>query len=166
MQEEKNWQGVNSCWIGNGALHADTYEALEEVKAFFYAHSVTDADCENILSLKKSYFQLRKNSAKKQKTMYDFFGLKKWFSGLIVSPYSSFVFSTPLKNDTSRFYCILHMCEDRTHSSAWDTVLGCILKGFSPSFNNTFIRLFFTIGNEYLLTWSRVRITAHVRNIR
>jgi hypothetical protein len=52
---------------------AKTYEALEKVKAIFYAHSLTDADCENILSLKKSYFQLRKNSAKKQKTMYNFF---------------------------------------------------------------------------------------------
>jgi hypothetical protein len=44
-----------------------------KVKAFFYAHSVTDADRENILSLEKSYFQLRQNSSKKQKTMYDFF---------------------------------------------------------------------------------------------
>jgi hypothetical protein len=52
---------------------AETYEALEKVKAFFYAHSVTDADRENILSLKKSYFQLRQNSAKKQKKMYDYF---------------------------------------------------------------------------------------------
>jgi hypothetical protein len=66
-------------------------------KAFFYAHSVTDADRENILSLKKSYFQLSQNSAKKQKTMYNFF-VKKVVSGLIVSPYS-FVFSTPLKSD-------------------------------------------------------------------
>jgi hypothetical protein len=47
--------------------------SLEKVKAFFYAHSVTDADRENILSLEKSYFQFRQNSAKKQKTMYDFF---------------------------------------------------------------------------------------------
>jgi hypothetical protein len=52
-------------------------EALEKVKAFFYAHNVTDADHENILSLEKSYFQLRQNSAKKQKTMYDVFCLKK-----------------------------------------------------------------------------------------
>jgi hypothetical protein len=35
---------------------AETYEALEKVKAFFYVHSVTDADCGNILGLKKSYF--------------------------------------------------------------------------------------------------------------
>jgi hypothetical protein len=38
-----------------------------------YAHSVTDADREHILGLKKSHFQLRQNSAKNQKTMYDFF---------------------------------------------------------------------------------------------
>jgi hypothetical protein len=38
----------------------------EKVKAFFYAHSVIDADRENILSLEKSYFQWRQNSAKKQ----------------------------------------------------------------------------------------------------
>jgi hypothetical protein len=52
---------------------AETYEALEKVKAFFYAHSVTDADREHILGLEKSYFQLRQNSSTKQKTMYDFF---------------------------------------------------------------------------------------------
>jgi hypothetical protein len=51
---------------------AETYEALEKVVAFFYAHSVTDADREHILGLEKSYFQLRQNSAMKQKTMYDF----------------------------------------------------------------------------------------------
>jgi hypothetical protein len=38
---------------------AETYEALEKVKVFFYAHGVNDADRENILSLEKSYFQLR-----------------------------------------------------------------------------------------------------------
>jgi hypothetical protein len=72
------------------------YKALEKIKAFFYAHSVSNSDHENILCLKKSYFQLRQNSAKKQKTVYDFF----------VFPHSSFVFSIPLKNDRSRFYCI------------------------------------------------------------
>jgi hypothetical protein len=50
-----------------------TYEALEKVRGFFYAHSVTDADNERILGLEKSYFQLRKNFAIKQKTMYDYF---------------------------------------------------------------------------------------------
>jgi hypothetical protein len=55
------------------ALHAKTYEAVEKVKAVLYAHSVTDVDREHILGLEKSYFQLRQNSAKKQKTMYDFF---------------------------------------------------------------------------------------------
>jgi hypothetical protein len=34
---------------------------------------------------------------------------KKWFSGLIVSPHSLFIFSTPLKNDRSRFYCSLFL---------------------------------------------------------
>jgi len=48
---------------------AETYEALQKVKAFFYAQSGSDADRENIFSLKKSYFQLRQNSAKKQRTM-------------------------------------------------------------------------------------------------
>jgi hypothetical protein len=46
---------------------AETYEALQKVKAFFYAQS------ENILSLEKLFFQLRQNSAKKQRTMYYFF---------------------------------------------------------------------------------------------
>jgi hypothetical protein len=55
----------------------ETCEALEKVKAFFYAHSVSDADCEHILGLEKSYFQLRQNSVKKQKKMYNFFCLKK-----------------------------------------------------------------------------------------
>jgi len=58
---------------------AETYEALEKVRAFFYAHSVSDAERENILSLEKSYFQLRQNSAKKQKTIYDFFVKKVVF---------------------------------------------------------------------------------------
>jgi hypothetical protein len=52
---------------------AETYEALEKVRAFFYAHSVTDTDRERILGLEYSYFQLRKNCAMKQKTMYDYF---------------------------------------------------------------------------------------------
>ena len=52
---------------------AETYEALQKVKAFFYAQSGSDADREHILSLEKSYFQFMQNSAKKQRTMYDFF---------------------------------------------------------------------------------------------
>jgi hypothetical protein len=52
---------------------AETYEALEKGRTFFYAHSVTDADHEHILGLENSYFQLRKNCAMKQKTMYDYF---------------------------------------------------------------------------------------------
>jgi hypothetical protein len=52
---------------------AETYEALWKVKAFFCVQSGSDLDRENILSLKKSYFQLRQNSAKEQRTMYDCF---------------------------------------------------------------------------------------------
>jgi hypothetical protein len=52
---------------------AKTYEALQKVKVFFYVQSGSDADRENILSLEKSYFQLRQNSAKKQSTMHDIF---------------------------------------------------------------------------------------------
>jgi hypothetical protein len=51
----------------------ETYKALQKVKAFFYAQSGSDMDCENILSLEKSYFQLRQNSAKKQRIMYNLF---------------------------------------------------------------------------------------------
>jgi hypothetical protein len=58
---------------------AETYEALQKVKAFSYAQSGSDVDRENFLSLEKSYFQLRQNSAKKQRTMYDFFLLKRSF---------------------------------------------------------------------------------------
>ena len=58
---------------------AETYEALEKVKPFFYAQSVSDGVRENILSLEKSYFQLRQNSAKKQKTTFDFFVKKSGF---------------------------------------------------------------------------------------
>jgi hypothetical protein len=50
-----------------------TFAELEMVLFTWYQHSVTDADRENNLSLEKSYFQLRQNSAKKQKTMYNFF---------------------------------------------------------------------------------------------
>jgi hemerythrin len=50
-----------------------TFAELETVLFTWYQYSITDADRENIFSLEKSYFQLRQNSAKKQKTMYDFF---------------------------------------------------------------------------------------------
>jgi hypothetical protein len=51
----------------------ETYEAVHKLKAFFYAQSGSNSNRENILGLKKLYFQLRQNSAKKQRTMYDFF---------------------------------------------------------------------------------------------
>ena len=64
---------------------AETYEALQKVKAFFHAQSGSDADRENILSLEKSYVQLRQNCAKKQRTMYDFFLLKSSFFNVVYS---------------------------------------------------------------------------------
>jgi hypothetical protein len=69
--EEKNKEDENEQHMVPS--FAETYEALETVREFFYAYSVTDADRERILGLEKSYFQLRKNSAMKQKTIYDFF---------------------------------------------------------------------------------------------
>jgi hypothetical protein len=68
--EEKNKEDENEQDMV--PTFAETYEALEKVKAFFYAHSVTDADHENILSLEKSYFQLRQNlpRSKRQCTMF------------------------------------------------------------------------------------------------
>ena len=70
--EEKNEEDENEEEMAPS--FAETFEALEKVKAFFYVQSVSDADREHILTIEKSYFQLRQNSAKKQKTMYDFFG--------------------------------------------------------------------------------------------
>jgi hypothetical protein len=64
---------------------AETYKGLQKVKAFFYVQSGSDADHENILSLKKSYFQLRQNSAKKQRTIYDFFFLNSSFFNVVYS---------------------------------------------------------------------------------
>jgi hypothetical protein len=90
-----------------------TFAELETVLFTWYQHSVTDTDREHILGLEKSYFQLRQNSAKKQNIMYDFLVKKSGFSGLIVSPYS-FVFSTPLKNDRSRFHSTYAVVQDGT----------------------------------------------------
>jgi hypothetical protein len=94
---------------------AETYKALEKVKAFFYAHSVTDADREHILGLEKSYFQLRQNSAKKKKRQCTtFFVKKKWFSRFTISPHSPIIFSRPLKNGRLREHCII-MTGNTTH---------------------------------------------------
>jgi hypothetical protein len=84
---------------------AETYEALEKVRTFFYVHSVTDADRERIFILEKSYFQLRQNSAMKQKTMYDFLRSKKWIFGFFVFAHFSFIFYAPFKNEKSRVHC-------------------------------------------------------------
>jgi hypothetical protein len=80
---------------------AETYEALEKVKAFFYAHSVTDTDREHILGLEKS----EKFCHEAKDNVQLFLIKKKWFSGFIVFTHASFVFSSPLKNDRSRVHC-------------------------------------------------------------
>jgi hypothetical protein len=98
--EENNKEDENEDMVRS---FTETYEALEKVRAFFYAHSVTDADRERILGLEKSYFQLRQNSAMKQKTMYDFFRLKKWFFGFFVC----FLHSLQKRKIVSSLYSIL-----------------------------------------------------------
>jgi hypothetical protein len=107
----------------------ENYEALEKVKAFFYAQSVSNRDRGNILSLEKSYFQLWQNYSKKQKTMYDFFVKKKKFPGLIIFLHSSFVFSIPLKNNRSRFYCIHIHCIFILYRTIYPLVVVCCSNG-------------------------------------
>ena len=64
----------------NEVCHASTLDALPVAvssvrggKQASSAQSGSDADPEDILRLEKSYFPLRQNSAKKQRTMYDIF---------------------------------------------------------------------------------------------
>jgi hypothetical protein len=45
---------------------AETHEALMKVKSFFYVHSTSDSDRENVLGLEKSYFELRSKVCTKQ----------------------------------------------------------------------------------------------------
>jgi hypothetical protein len=52
--EEKNKEDENEQDMVPSFV--ETYEALEKVGAFFYAHSVTDADRDHILGLERSYF--------------------------------------------------------------------------------------------------------------
>jgi hypothetical protein len=93
--EEKNEEDKNEQEMVPS--FAETYEALETVTAFFYAQSVSDADRENILSLEKAYFQLRQNSAKRQKTMYDFFFVKNVVSRINRFPAFIVCFLHPLE---------------------------------------------------------------------
>jgi hypothetical protein len=55
---------------------AETHEALMKVKSFFYAHSRSDSDRESVLSLEKSYFELRSKVCTKQTSMKDFLSKK------------------------------------------------------------------------------------------
>jgi hypothetical protein len=79
--------GVRECGGGKGGREkdgepevvpsfAETYEALTKVKSFFYAHSMSDSDCESVLGLEKSYFELRRKVCTKQTSMKDFFSKK------------------------------------------------------------------------------------------
>ena len=70
----------------NEVCHASVLDALPVAvplvragKQASYVQSGSDADRKNILRLEKSYFQLKQNSAKKQRTMYDFFCSKVVF---------------------------------------------------------------------------------------
>jgi hypothetical protein len=56
---------------------AETHEALMKVRYFFYAHSTIDSDCESVLGLEKSYFELRRSKVcSKQTSMKDFLSKK------------------------------------------------------------------------------------------
>jgi hypothetical protein len=87
----------------------------------FYAHNTSDSDRESFLGLEKSYFELRSKVCTKQMSIKRFFQqeviiiikliLSIIFNGFlvfIVFPYVSFLFSIPLKNDASRFYCTVN----------------------------------------------------------
>jgi hypothetical protein len=56
---------------------AKTYKALEKVKEFFYAHSVTDADHEQILGLEKVIFSIEAKFCHEVKDNVRLFLLKK-----------------------------------------------------------------------------------------
>jgi hypothetical protein len=120
--EEKNKHDKNEQDIVPS--FAETYEALEKVKVFFYAHGVTDGDRENILSLEKSYFQWSKILPRSKRQCKTFFVKKKWFSRFLISPHSSIVFSTPLKNGRSREHCIF------LSTLFWNRCITVMLLGF------------------------------------
>jgi hypothetical protein len=55
---------------------AETYGALMKVKSFFFAHSMSDGDCESVLGVEKSYFELRHKVCTKQMSVKYFFSKK------------------------------------------------------------------------------------------
>jgi hypothetical protein len=83
---------------------AETCEALDTVRVFFYAHSVTDADRERILGL-EVIFSIEAKFCHEAKDNVRLFSLKKWFFGFFVFAHLSFVFSAPFKNEKSRVHC-------------------------------------------------------------
>jgi predicted metal-binding protein len=44
---------------------AEVHEMLMEVRSFVYAHSNSDGDCDSVLSLESSFFELRRNVSTK-----------------------------------------------------------------------------------------------------
>jgi hypothetical protein len=55
---------------------AETHEALMKVQSFFYVHSMSDIDCESVLALEKSYFELKCKVCTKQMSIKYFFSKK------------------------------------------------------------------------------------------
>jgi hypothetical protein len=106
--EEKNKEDENEeDMVPN---FAETYEAYEKVRAYFYAHSVSDADSERILGLEKSYFLIEAKFCHEAKCNVRLFSIKKWFFGFFVFEHLSFVFSAPFKNEKSKVHCIFKTC--------------------------------------------------------
>jgi hypothetical protein len=74
-------------------------QELIRVQSWVRMSSVTVGYFKRGLLLRWRPFWCRDSRLHPQTTMYEIFCLKKWFLGLIVSPYSLLVFSTHLKND-------------------------------------------------------------------
>jgi hypothetical protein len=51
---------------------AEAYEALKKLKSFVYLHSNSDGDCDSVLSLESSCFELRHKVSTKQLSITDF----------------------------------------------------------------------------------------------
>jgi hypothetical protein len=73
--EDKNKEGKNEQDMVPS--FAETYEALEKVKAFFYTHSVTDADRENIFKSRKVIFSIEAKFCQEAKDNVRLFLFKK-----------------------------------------------------------------------------------------
>jgi hypothetical protein len=81
---------------------AETYEALEKVRAFFYAHSVTDADRERIFGL-EVIFSIEAKFCHEAKDNVRLFSLKKRAFGFFV--FADFRLFSPLPSKTKNGEC-------------------------------------------------------------